>query len=147
MPTYSDEEYIRLLQEAHKRVDGPLTVSEFNDMDDMPSHVAIHKRFGSWNEAKEKAGINQLKRGMTKYASTNVTFSVDKKGHVRIRVQEGGVNKRFKHHRLLATLKYELDEMRDKVVHHRNHIPWDNRLENLQLMGHGEHTAYHNRNR
>jgi hypothetical protein len=30
-------------------------------------------------------------------------------------------------------------------VHHKNHIPWDNRPENLEIIGHAEHTARHHR--
>lgn len=33
----------------------------------------------------------------------------------------------------------------DEVVHHKNEIKTDNSLSNLQIMTHGEHTAYHNK--
>ena len=33
----------------------------------------------------------------------------------------------------------------DEVVHHKNEIKADNSLGNLQIMTHGEHTAYHNK--
>ena len=54
----------------------------------------------------------------------------------------------FPIHRLLAMAEYGIDEVKDKVVHHKNGIKWDNRPENLGLfdsqsdhMKH--HTEYH----
>jgi len=35
----------------------------------------------------------------------------------------------------------------DEIVHHINGNPLDNRVENLQVMSHGEHSAMHNRAR
>ena len=46
-------------------------------------------------------------------------------------------------HRLLAVHKYGLEEIKGKVVHHKNNIPWDNRPENLGLMTVAEHAAHH----
>lgn len=48
-------------------------------------------------------------------------------------------------HRLLAVHKYGFDEVKGKVVHHKNHIPWDNRPENLELMTAAEHAQHHHR--
>ena len=49
----------------------------------------------------------------------------------------------IRHHRLLATLKYDLDEMKGKHIHHKNGVPWDNRLENLELIEPSEHSSLH----
>ena len=46
-------------------------------------------------------------------------------------------------HRLLAVAKYGFDAVCGSDVHHINGVPWDNRPENLSLMGHGEHTTHH----
>lgn len=47
-------------------------------------------------------------------------------------------------HRLLAVAEYGFDTVCDNVVHHKNGIPWDNRLENIEALPqpehHGEHT-------
>lgn len=31
----------------------------------------------------------------------------------------------------------------DDIVHHKNNIPWDNRLENLEAMSRSEHSILH----
>lgn len=48
-------------------------------------------------------------------------------------------------HRLLAVADYGFDAVTGKVVHHENHIPWDNRHENLSLMKLEAHSKYHSR--
>lgn len=48
-------------------------------------------------------------------------------------------------HRLLATLKIEeLSEMDGKEVHHDSRVPWDNRLDNLEVVSPQEHSEIHN---
>lgn len=47
-------------------------------------------------------------------------------------------------HRLLATLKVDdLSELDGKHVHHRDGVPWDNRLENIEVMDATEHLTHH----
>lgn len=45
------------IQEASKAVNGPLTKTEYRRVSDGPGHWTINDRFGSWNKAKEKAGV------------------------------------------------------------------------------------------
>jgi hypothetical protein len=45
----------------------------------------------------------------------------------------------------MAMSEYGYDEVKDKVVHHKNDIKWDNRPKNLELMTASEHTTYHNK--
>jgi len=66
-------------------------------------------------------------------------------GYELFQVNEGGSTNKVKHHRLLATLKYEPDELEGKHIHHKNGIPWDNRLENLELIEPGEHAKHHHK--
>lgn len=47
-------------------------------------------------------------------------------------------------HRLLAVAEFGFDAVADSVVHHRNHIPWDNRPDNIALFdSQSEHSRYH----
>jgi len=46
-------------------------------------------------------------------------------------------------HRLIAVSEYGFDAVKGMDVHHRNEITWDNRPENIELMGHGEHRSHH----
>jgi len=46
-------------------------------------------------------------------------------------------------HRLVMVAKHGVGAVKDKVVHHKNEVPWDNRPDNLVLMTASEHTAHH----
>lgn len=58
-----------------------------------------------------------------------------------------GESRKIWHHRLLAIAMGELNPSdlfnQELDVHHKNEIPWDNRPENLEVMGHGEHRRHH----
>lgn len=51
----------------------------------------------------------------------------------------------IKVHRLIMELQLGRFLVDDEVVHHINENPFDNRIENLQLMSHAEHTALHHK--
>jgi len=56
------------------------------------------------------------------------------------------VNKETKYveiHRLLAISEFGFDAVSDRVVHHKNEVPWDNRPENIELMTRSEHAKHH----
>ena len=70
-----------------------------------------------------------------------------RRGYARFRVTVGGDEKSVKIHRLLAVAKYGFDKVKNKVVHHKNRIKWDNRYENIELMTHSAHSTHHNKER
>jgi len=49
----------------------------------------------------------------------------------------------FPVHRLLAIAEHGPEAVKDKHVHHKNGVPWDNRIENLELVGASEHIKLH----
>lgn len=46
-------------------------------------------------------------------------------------------------HRLVKLAEVGFDALKDRDVHHRNTIKWDNRPSNLELIDRGEHTRRH----
>lgn len=54
---YSNEEYLELLRECEEKY-GKVTQRVFDSDEDFPSSGAVRKRFGSWSEAKEQAGLD-----------------------------------------------------------------------------------------
>jgi len=64
-------------------------------------------------------------------------------GYERWRHKSCGERYSVRVHRLLAVAEYGFDEVKDKDVHHENHIPWDNRIENISLVEHDHHAEIH----
>lgn len=50
-------------------------------------------------------------------------------------------------HRLVAIAEWGYEAVKDKVVHHRNEVRFDNRPANLELMTDSEHKSHHASNR
>lgn len=57
---YTDEELLELLRKRDRETDGPVSIRDMNESDDYPSAVTYQRRFGSWNNAKQKAGLETL---------------------------------------------------------------------------------------
>lgn len=77
---------------------------------------------------------------------TLVTSKHDNHEHVKFSVN--GSTHYYDVHRLLAIAEWGLDEVGGKIVHHKNGIGWDNRVENLELMdSQAEHARLHNESR
>lgn len=55
--SYTDEELLEKLRELAEQYDGPLTKSAVNRADGYPGATTYYRRFGSWENAKEKAGL------------------------------------------------------------------------------------------
>lgn len=52
-------------------------------------------------------------------------------------------NRIVKVHRLLAVAEYGIQAVKDKHVHHKNGIKWDNRPDNIELVSPSEHRKRH----
>lgn len=48
-------------------------------------------------------------------------------------------------HRLACVAWFGLEEVKGKVVHHKNDISWDNREENLELLTNAQHSRMHSK--
>lgn len=60
---YTDEELCELLRTLAAEVDGPVTIRAVDEADDYPDHTTFERRFGSWNQAKQAAGLDTLDKG------------------------------------------------------------------------------------
>lgn len=48
-------------------------------------------------------------------------------------------------HRLLAVSENGIDAVKDKHVHHKNGVPWDNRPKNIEVLSEAEHKSKHSK--
>jgi len=141
---YSKDDCVEALQEAAELAGRDLTAGQYRDMDIGPSDRTITKRFGSWNAAKEAAGLNVHRQGVTPgNKRTPPAYYVDHRGYPHWEFIEDSEYRCVRVHRLLAVAEYGFDAVADMDVHHKNGIPWDNRPVNIEPMDHGEHTKLH----
>jgi hypothetical protein len=86
--------------------------------------------------------IRELGGNWVPYARTEINNF----GHVVWRVSgtKSANRQSLPVHRLLAVAEYGTEAVKDKVVHHKNNIPFDNRLSNIELMDSSEHARHHN---
>jgi len=68
---------------------------------------------------------------------------VDTAGRERFASRCGGKQDLVLHHRLLMCVEHDISEFEGKIVHHKNGISWDNRLENLEFTTRPEHQRHH----
>lgn len=120
----------------------------------------INQRLSAYEIAdKLDCGITTVYRWMDKFdikrrnasqAKTiqRTNYRVNQKGYpLHISANAGGEKKNIVFtHQLLACIDNDPSVVFDSntVVHHNNHIPFDNRRENLTVMTRDEHSRYHN---
>ena len=135
---WQDRETLRELY-VEKRMSSIKIAEHFDDdITDAGIRYWIDKHGIEKRSRSEAAQTRWHKRPLRPYTdSTN--------GYERIEDKYDGGDDRVSVHRLLAVAKFGIDAMKDKVVHHRNNIPWDNRPDNLELMTISEHVEHHHR--
>lgn len=61
--SYTDEELLELLLELDSDVEGPASSSNMDAAGGYPSAMTYKRRFGSWNEARRRAGLDPITPG------------------------------------------------------------------------------------
>ena len=126
-------------------------VKDYRNSDYSPSVKTLEKKFGSWNKAKEAAGLDIIEHGMNNDETPLVEYKrleapgmhMNGTGYEYV-ASRSGEKKDFVYiHRLLAVAEYGFVEVCDKEIHHKNRIPWDNRPENLEPLTTEEHKRLH----
>lgn len=59
-PEYGRDELLDHLRDLEEQVDGKARKSDMADMDGAPSPATYRRRFGSWNAAREQAGLDPI---------------------------------------------------------------------------------------
>jgi hypothetical protein len=70
-------------------------------------------------------------------------YGIDSEGYARWRVFRDGDRQEVRVHRLLAVAEEGFEALADNHVHHKNHLPWDNRPENIQVVSPEKHAKIH----
>jgi len=103
----------------------------------VPGHG--NKDWGKRMKALPVGALDHLPLG-----STRIHFSTPTLPYRQIKVGPGGKGWRFEHRHLMEKhLGRAL--LRSEHVHHKNHDTLDNRLENLQLLTHSDHSKLHHK--
>lgn len=153
--TYTDMDCIEALWEAARILDASPGANDYRDLDLSPSAKTIADRFGTWNKAKEVAGLEVVERGkngvseehrralMDAHSNPVPTYRVGMDGYPRWYHTYRGELYRLRVHRLLAVAEYGFDEVCGKVVHHENGEKWANWHDNIDVMTDEEHGKLH----
>ena len=70
-------------------------------------------------------------------------YTSDPEGYKLWRHDDVGGQKWVREHRLLAVSVFGFEKVREKIVHHKNNCPFDNRPDNIELMTQSEHARLH----
>jgi len=92
----------------------------------------------------ERTESKYVRREMSSSAVPYMRTEVNNYGHVVWRQKTSNQeNISVPVHRLLLVAEYGVDAVVGKHVHHKNEIPFDNRIENLELLDPEEHSRHH----
>jgi transposase-like protein len=93
------------------------------------------------HDIKTRDRIDEVKR---KRRVEWANYHTNSHGHPRWKATNGDNNEDIVYvHRLLAVSEWGFDHVAGKDVHHKNGVPWDNRIDNLEPMKTGDHMSHH----
>lgn len=139
---WSKDDCINALRTAAEQIGESPTIREYRDLDiDGPSEDTIRDRFGTWNDAKEAAGLEAFEYGDW-HQKKIATYRHDDQGYAKWVDQVDGYRVVLVH-RLLAVAEYGFDAVQNRVVHHSNGVKWDNRPENIEIKTMSDHQSDH----
>lgn len=88
------------------------------------------------DEAGKKSGLSRRRDG--------IRLSISENGYVVCRTTVDFYDTaRVRVHRLQAVAEFGFDAVADMHVHHKNHIPFDNRPSNIEVLTPSDHMRYH----
>lgn len=87
--------------------------------------------------------VHDIETRMSNTQQPHAGFRTDVDGYEVWRTYVNGSHLRVRVHRLLAVAEYGLDAVAGNDIHHKNHVPWDNRSENIEPLGPSEHRRRH----
>lgn len=128
-PKYRDEDWLR-----EKYNDEGMSLKEMSDEAGASTSAII--------DHMERHGIDRREAGGVKLKRAR--FYTNNHGHELWESwTESHGSKYLPVHRLIAVAEHGFEAVADNHVHHKNHIPWDNRPENLEVLSVSEHRSYH----
>lgn len=132
-PELADGEWLR--QQYHEREKSLQDIAD--ETDTSPATVLYWMR---------RAGVATRDRLTASALARDVGpayFQTTPDGYEKWDVRAAGEQHTVPVHRVVAIAEYGPEAVQDKVVHHKNEIPWDNRPENITLMDRDEHSRHH----
>jgi len=72
---------------------------------------------------------------------------VNSKGYIEGRIWRNGIIRRIKQHTYIMERHLGRQLGKNEEIHHINGVKTDNRIENLEIVKHGEHSTLHNLSR
>jgi hypothetical protein len=70
-------------------------------------------------------------------------MNINREGYEYFTTWFDGKEYRLNHHRLLASLDVEPEDMEDRHIHHKNGVEWCNYRDNLQVVTPEQHRQIH----
>ena len=113
---------------------------------DMADELGVSPSTVHYNMERKDIEIRSQREGRQLAALKKApSLQVNDKGYEVFPITDGtgGLVAQPSHHRLLAIAEYGLEASKDMDVHHKNGVPFHNRLDNLELVTESEHREQH----